>query len=215
MNERRRPAAPLPIGCWTWTPDEGGRWYASECTGDLILGCGLEPGADGEIHGQVVAVVAPHYGGYRGILMARGQTIASTLRSSLANGMLAMEREAHTQFRLRFPRGNWPTAITSRRDDQAACPDPDSDVLYPPDRNSLMLDEVREIGFDSIMSPDGAREKVFFMGPNTTSGQRIGARATEAAVREFISFWENQVQVAKDYLANGRDNRSTRWTRGH
>jgi hypothetical protein len=81
-----------------------------------------------------------------------------------------------------------------------------------PDRNTKTLTLVREIGFDSSMCvAHGSAEKVFFLGPQMLDGREEGAHATEPAIREFVAYWENQVQVAKDYLANGCNNKTHEW----
>lgn len=73
---------------------------------------------------------------------------------------------------------------------------------------------VRAIGFDQFMSAaPGVQERIFFLGPQLNGGRDEGAHATEAAVLEFIDYWQNQINVAKEYLANGRDNRTWMWTK--
>jgi len=87
--------------------------------------------------------------------------------------------------------------------------------LIPPDVNDRTLTLVRGIGFDTIQTYEGTVEKVFFIGPRSVSEPGIlGAHATEDAIKEFIGFSEHQIQVAKDYLANGRSNRTDQWTKG-
>ena len=81
-----------------------------------------------------------------------------------------------------------------------------------PDRNDVTLELVREIGFDGVVTLDGHVVKVFFRGPALASGRAVGAHATESAILEFISYWTNQIHVAKDYLANGCNNKTTEWT---
>ena len=81
-----------------------------------------------------------------------------------------------------------------------------------PDINDKTLDLVREIGFDTFCCLEhGVVEKVFFIGPDMLAGRERGAHATEEAIKEFILYWENQVAVAKDYLANGRNNKTHEW----
>lgn len=81
-----------------------------------------------------------------------------------------------------------------------------------PDRNDKTLTLVRELGFDDFLDVyKGTKEKVFFIGPHLGDSREEGAHATEAAVLEFIEYWENQIQVAKDYLANGRNNKTHEW----
>jgi hypothetical protein len=72
---------------------------------------------------------------------------------------------------------------------------------------------VREIGINSVMGVGRPlEEKVFFLGPVLVSGREKGAHATEEAIHEFIDYWEHQIQLAKDYLANGRNNKTYEWT---
>lgn len=74
---------------------------------------------------------------------------------------------------------------------------------------------VRELGFNSALGLCGAHaEKVFFLGPMCGDGSRErGRHATPEAIQEFVLYWENQVQVAKDYLANGRNNKTHEWVK--
>ena len=78
-------------------------------------------------------------------------------------------------------------------------------------REDETLDLVREIGFDQLLALDRIEERIFFLGPQLQDGRERGAHASEAAVLEFIAYWENQIEVARDYLANGRENRTHRW----
>jgi len=88
-------------------------------------------------------------------------------------------------------------------------------VSMIPDRDGHELTVVRELGFDNCMGIGRAsEEKVFFIGPVMANGYRErGPHATEEAVREFIAYYENQIRVAKDYLANGRNNKTQEWRR--
>lgn len=78
-------------------------------------------------------------------------------------------------------------------------------------RSNKVLEVVREIGFDQSMGPDHFEEELFFLGPQMRDGREEGAQATLEAIREFIEYWENQIQVAKDYLENGCNNRTHEW----
>ena len=81
-----------------------------------------------------------------------------------------------------------------------------------PDVNEKTLTLVRELGFETLMCMNhGTFEKVFFLGPQMIEGREKGAHATEEAIKEFIEYWQNQIQVAKDYLANGRNNKTHEW----
>lgn len=81
--------------------------------------------------------------------------------------------------------------------------------------NNVTLSVVRELGFNNHFDVERSpAETVFFMGPVLASGRREdGAHATEEAILDFIAYYENQIQVAKDYLANGRNNKTHEWTR--
>jgi hypothetical protein len=94
-------------------------------------------------------------------------------------------------------------------------PPVDSDDRAHPGRG-VTLDLVRELGFDTVMYVGSrSEETVFFLGPQMADGRRTrGEHATEQAVREFIDYWENQLAVARDYLANGRNNRTHEWAHG-
>lgn len=72
---------------------------------------------------------------------------------------------------------------------------------------------VRELGFNNFLDTCGARgEKVFFLGPMHGDGSRErGRHATPEAIQDFVEYWENQIQVAKDYLANGCNNKTHEW----
>jgi len=82
-----------------------------------------------------------------------------------------------------------------------------------PDRNDKTLTIVRELGFDTSMGPGGTIEKVFFLGPLMADGRKTGAHATEEAIIDFIAYFESQIAVAKDYVANGRNNKTHEWTK--
>jgi hypothetical protein len=74
---------------------------------------------------------------------------------------------------------------------------------------------VREIGFDTFMDLNTrtTTEEIFFLGPAMMDGRESGANATEEAIDEFIAYWQNQIDVAKDYIANGRNNKTHEWRR--
>ncbi len=79
-------------------------------------------------------------------------------------------------------------------------------------REEKTLDLVREIGFDQLMTLDRMEERIHFVGFQCRDGSREeGTHATKEAILEFIAYWENQISVARDYLANDRDNRTHRW----
>lgn len=82
-----------------------------------------------------------------------------------------------------------------------------------PDVNDKTLTLVRELGFETTMcTAHGSGGKVYFLGTRLLDGQEKGAHATEDAVHEFIAYWESMIQVASDYLANGRNNKMHEWT---
>ena len=91
--------------------------------------------------------------------------------------------------------------------------EPDNKELTPGDPDTLT--SVREIGFNTTMVMGGqGSETIFFIGPVHVHGRpRHGKHATEEAVKEFIAYWKNQIEVAKDYLANGRNNKTHEWHR--
>lgn len=79
------------------------------------------------------------------------------------------------------------------------------------DRNDVTLDLIREIGFDNVNRIDGnSSEKVFFLGP-TVSSRTIGAHATEAAIKEFVAYWTNQIKCAEAYLESSCSNVTSDW----
>lgn len=88
-----------------------------------------------------------------------------------------------------------------------------SENCKPPGRSEKPLDHVRELGFDKVLGGAQPEETVFFLGPQKiTAGRAESNRATEEAIVEFIFYWENQVTVARDYLANGlRTNKMHEW----
>ena len=79
--------------------------------------------------------------------------------------------------------------------------------------NGKTLTLVRELGFNNVMGIGiASTETVFFLGPCMNGDCREeGANATEDAILEFIVHCEHQVQVAKDYLFNGRNNKTHEW----
>ncbi len=66
----------------------------------------------------------------------------------------------------------------------------------------------REIGFNTEMRPSGTKEEIFFI-----LGDVRRDNASEEAVREFITYWQNQIEVAKDYIANGKNNKTHEWAK--
>ena len=88
-------------------------------------------------------------------------------------------------------------------------------TLEPEPRENKTLTLVREVGFDQIYDGCSGKvtERIFFLGPHLLAGREEGAHATEEAVQEFIRYWENQIEVAKDYLLNGREARTHLWTK--
>lgn len=67
---------------------------------------------------------------------------------------------------------------------------------------------VRALGFDNMMpTNDKASETLFFVG---AQGERIEGASTEQ-VNEFIDYWEQQIAIARLYLANGREVSTNKW----
>jgi hypothetical protein len=84
----------------------------------------------------------------------------------------------------------------------------------PIDPQTKSLETIREIGFDNTFHVGrGHTEVVFFLGPHMLDGRERSDHATEEALLDFIDYWENQIQVAKDYLANDRDSNTHSWIR--
>ncbi len=74
------------------------------------------------------------------------------------------------------------------------------------------LTTVRELGFDNALFVSGpSTEKVFFLGPCMKCERERGAHATTEAILDFIAYYENQIQVAKEYLLSGRNNKTHEW----
>src|ERR1700722_2758208 len=87
----------------------------------------------------------------------------------------------------------------------------DADTKMPPD------DFFREIGFDTEMWFDGCREEIFFLRPafsDDEPGSNRMEKVSPEAVAEFIAYWENQIAVARDYVANGCNPRTHEWRPG-
>ena len=99
---------------------------------------------------------------------------------------------------------------------EATCPEGADEKHFlstsckPPSRGTKPLDLVRELGFDNIHGGARPEETVFFLGPAAID-RRESEHATEEAIVEFIAYWENQIAVARDYLANGRTNKTHEW----
>lgn len=70
----------------------------------------------------------------------------------------------------------------------------------------------RGIGFDTNMWPDKMEETVFFWIGEGESYTRF-EQVSEAAVKEFVEYYENQIAVAKEYLANGRNPNTHEWVK--
>lgn len=84
----------------------------------------------------------------------------------------------------------------------------DVDTKCPP------LDTFREIGFDTELRPGGVRETIFFIAPRWSDDPPGGNRMTAVspeAVHEFVAYWEHQIAVARDYLANGCNPNTHEW----
>lgn len=68
----------------------------------------------------------------------------------------------------------------------------------------------RGIGFDTEMWPDRCEETLFFWIGYGKDYERMDSASPEA-VQEFIDYYEHQIQVAKDYLRNGRNPKTHEW----
>lgn len=80
-------------------------------------------------------------------------------------------------------------------------------------KNFLSQPTVREIGFNTELYLDACRETIFFLGPQLVDGRKRYAVAPPESIHEFISYWENQLAVSRDYLANDCNPRTHQWTR--
>lgn len=72
----------------------------------------------------------------------------------------------------------------------------------------------REIGFDNAVYLDGAKETIFFLRPacvDDTPGSRRMESVSPEAVEEFIDYWQNQIDVARDYIKNGQNPNTHEW----
>jgi hypothetical protein len=81
--------------------------------------------------------------------------------------------------------------------------------------NDKTLSTVRELGFNHCLGIGREpTETVFFLGPDQVGGHREdGAHATAEAILDFIAYYRNQIQVAKDYLINDRNNKTYEWSK--
>ena len=75
-------------------------------------------------------------------------------------------------------------------------------------------DTFREIGFDTEMWPDKFTETIFFIKTrfnNDPPGGRRLEKVSPEAVEEFIEYWQHQIDVAKEYMANGCNPNTHEW----
>ncbi len=70
----------------------------------------------------------------------------------------------------------------------------------------IIPDTFRGIGFDTECWPDKTEETIFFH-----HGDRRMKAVSAEAVEEFIAYWENQIQVAREYVANGFNPNTHEW----
>jgi len=79
--------------------------------------------------------------------------------------------------------------------------------------NKVVLTLVRELGFNNVMGVNRTpTEEVFFLGPCLSDGtQEKSFNVTDEAILEFIAHCEHQAQIAKDYLANHKNNKTHEW----
>lgn len=81
-------------------------------------------------------------------------------------------------------------------------------------KDNVPADLFREIGFNTEMRPGSCTEEIFFIKPRLMDdppGGRRSTSATKEAVVEFITYWENQIAVARDYLKNDLNPRTHEW----
>ncbi len=73
----------------------------------------------------------------------------------------------------------------------------------------------RGVGFDTEMWADGhVRETIFFIPPHMSDdppGGRRLEKVSEEQAQEFISYYEHQIAVVRDYLKNGCNPNTHEW----
>lgn len=69
-----------------------------------------------------------------------------------------------------------------------------------------ILDTFRGIGFDTECWPDKTEETIFFH-----HGDKRMPSASPESVAEFIAYYENQIQVAREYVMNSCNPRTHEW----
>ncbi len=77
-------------------------------------------------------------------------------------------------------------------------------------------DFFRDIGYDTAMYLDGCRETIFFLRPEFSDeepGSGRMAKVSKEAVEEFCEYWEHQLAIAREYVANGCNPNTHEWKR--
>ena len=77
-----------------------------------------------------------------------------------------------------------------------------------------LKDLFREIGINTECWPDRTRETIFFIRPRMSddpSGGRKLENASPEAVKEFVAYWQNQINLAQEYVANGCNPKAHEW----
>ena len=77
-------------------------------------------------------------------------------------------------------------------------------------KKAPVLTSVRGVGFDNTMRLDGPDEETLFF---ISAGGKQSRKATHEAIREGIQYLQNQVDVMRDYLANGCNPNTHEWTK--
>ena len=78
----------------------------------------------------------------------------------------------------------------------------------PPD------DLFREIGFDTEFHVGHeTRETIFFIQPGMDGMKTRLDKVSDEAVQEFVEYWQNQIDVAKDYIRNNHNPITTEWSK--
>ncbi len=86
----------------------------------------------------------------------------------------------------------------------------------PPPNPSSYIRVIRGIGFDTNVRPDKTEETMFFLreklsdDPPGLDCRKID-NPTEEEVNEFIAYYENQINTARNYLLNGGNPRTHEW----
>ncbi len=72
----------------------------------------------------------------------------------------------------------------------------------------------REIGFDTSCWPDRVEETIFFLHARYVRDPQDENRiekVSKEAVEEFVGYWQHQIDIAKEYLANDCNPNTHEW----